>query len=286
MVPVNPEKADKNRKFPFGFAVGLIPVLGLLALIKMIRTSVQRSAVLKQSFMENLNNRPAVPENYDDIIENEELSWQEKYNKYLDKTAPEKALAQKPKKQSRYKFISFPQKDEVEEKREELERTLAAPAAEKEPVKKQKPAIKPKAVVTSIEKIEKLDDKPPVIKEVEPPKEAVKAEDTVIHEEMHKTVKLKAFAKGVSLEETSRRKSLNKKAAKMLNDDVTETATVPLRSSKLSSNVRRLSDANLKMAEVTEKGIEEVKAEQDYEVTSIDEYLSIVDADVKIKPYP
>ena len=286
MVPVNPEKADKNRKFPFGFAVGLIPVLGLLALIKMIRTSVQRSAVLKQSFMENLNNRPAVPENYDDIIENEELSWQEKYNKYLDKTAPEKALAQKPKKQSRYKFISFPQKDEVEEKREELERTLAAPAAEKEPVKKQKPAIKPKAVVTSIEKIEKLDDKPPVIKEVEPPKEAVKAEDTVIHEEMHKTVKLKAFAKGVSLEETSRRKSLNKKAAKMLNDDVTETATVPLRSSKLSSNVRRLSDANLKMAEVTEKGIEEVKAEQDYEVTSIDEYLSIVDADVKPEAEP
>ena len=249
MVPVNPEKADKNRKFPFGFAVGLIPVLGLLALIKMIRTSVQRSAVLKQSFMENLNNRPAVPENYDDIIENEELSWQEKYNKYLDKTAPEKALAQKPKKQSRYKFISFPQKDEVEEKREELERTLAAPAAEKEPVKKQKPAIKPKAVVTSIEKIEKLDDKPPVIKEVEPPKEAVKA-------------------------------------AKMLNDDVTETATVPLRSSKLSSNVRRLSDANLKMAEVTEKGIEEVKAEQDYEVTSIDEYLSIVDADVKPEAEP
>lgn len=290
MVPVNPENNKNKSKLPFGLAIALIPIFGLMALIKMIRTSVQRSAVLKQSFMENLNNRPAVPETYDEIISDEDLSWQEKYNRYLDKTTPadSNAIAQNPKRQSRYKFISLPQNDEIEEKREELERVVAGPSAVKEvkkvktvkaddTVKETDKKIKPKAIVTSIEKIEKLDDKPPVITEVEPPVKMVKAEDNVIHEELTKTVKLKAFAKGVSLEETSRRKSLNKKSAELLQDDVTETATVPLRPSKLSSNVRRLSDANLKMAEVTEKGIEEIKAEQDYVMTSVDEYLSMVE---------
>ena len=151
---------------------------------------------------------------------------------------------------------------------------MAAPDADKESGKK---SIKSKAIVTSIEQIEKLDDKPPVISEVEPAPQLIKSEDKVIHEEMTKTIKLKAFASGVSLEETSRRKSLNKKAAQMLADDDTEIKTEPLRDSKLSSSVRRLSDANLKMAEVTEKGIEEVKAEQDYTVTSVDEYLSLLD---------
>ncbi len=267
-----------SHKFPYGLAIALLPILGLMALIKMIRTSVQRSNILKQSFMENLNNRPAVPENYDEIITNEELSWQEKYNKYLDKSAPAQTETAKPKKQSRYKFISMPQQnDEIEEKRAELERTMAAPAAEKEP----KQTIKPKAIVTSIEKIEKLDDKPPVISEVEPSPKLIKSEDNVIHEEMTKTIKLKAFASGVSLEETSRRKSLNKKAAQMLSEEDSEVKIKPLRNSKLSSSVRRLSDANLKMADVTEKGIEEVKAEQDYVMTSVDEYLSMLDNDVK-----
>lgn len=270
------EKQKSQHRFPYGLAVALLPIIGLLVLIRMIRTSVQRSNILKQSFMENLNNRPDVPVNYDEIISNDELSWQEKYNKYLDKSAPAKDAnqTQKPKRQSRYKFISMPQHDEIEEKREELERTMAAPAADKESGKK---SIKPKAIVTSIEQIEKLDDKPPVINEVEPAPQLIKSEDKVIHEEMTKTIKLKAFASGVSLEETSRRKSLNKKAAQMLADDDTEIKTEPLRDSKLSSSVRRLSDANLKMAEVTEKGIEEVKAEQDYTVTSVDEYLSLLD---------
>ena len=98
---------------------------------------------------------------------------------------------------------------------------------------------------------------------------------------MTKTIKLKAFASGVSLEETSRRKSLNKKAAQMLSEEDSEVKIEPLRNSKLSSSVRRLSDANLKMADVTEKGIEEVKAEQDYVMTSVDEYLSMLDNDVK-----
>lgn len=270
------EKQKPSRQFPYGLAVALLPIIGLIALIKMIRTSVQRSNILKQSFMENLNNRPSVPENYDEIISNEELSWQEKYNKYLDKAAPAKTdtAVKKPKTQSRYKFISMPQHDEIEEKREELERTMAAPAAEKP---ENKPVIKPQAIVTSIEKIEKLDDKPPVINEVEPAQELIKSEDNVIHHEMTKTIKLKAFATGVSLEETSRRKSLTKKAAQMLAEDESEVRPEPLRKSQLTSSVRRLSDANLKMAEVTEKGIEEVKAEQDYTVTSVDEYLSLLD---------
>lgn len=271
-------KDKAKRHLPAGFPVGLtiilIPIIGLLMLIKMIRNSIQKSNILKQSFMDNLKNHPEAPKSYDDIIENEDLSWQEKYNKYLNKTAaPEENTV---KKQSRYKFISLPQDDVVEEKREELERTMSAPAAKR--------PMKPKAITTSVERLEKLDDTPPPMKEVETPKKFIKSEDSKIHEEISKTVKLKAFAKAVSLEETSRRRSLNKKAAALLDDEVVETETVPLRESKLSANMRKLSDANLKISEVSEKSIDDIraeqfKAEQDYVVTSVDEYLTVLEED-------
>lgn len=86
--------APKNHSnMPKTLAFILIPILALISAAKMLKNSVQNSNQLKNDFVR----RTRPPEKtvaYNNITDNEELNWQEKYKQFLAQTGqPEKAYA-------------------------------------------------------------------------------------------------------------------------------------------------------------------------------------------------
>lgn len=59
---------------------------GLTLLFRLIKKSLEHSQILKQSFKENLLSKPAEVETYDDIVNDKDLNWQEKYQKFINNT--------------------------------------------------------------------------------------------------------------------------------------------------------------------------------------------------------
>ena len=179
---------------------------------------------------------------YSNITDNSDLSWKEKYQLYLDKTAKPVSRAGK----GNYTFIKSPAKPTViEQKREDLERMIEE---------------------TSFVKLS----------DIEP--EIVESEDSSIS----KTIKLKAFDnQAKSLKMTKRAHSRFKK----YDIPMPEQKTIDLGDSALYSNPRSLSDANLDVASVDKNRIK--FKNQDYIMSSVDEYLSILDkeqAAQKVQP--
>ncbi len=169
---------------------------------------------------------------YSNITDNSDLSWKEKYQLYLDKTAKPVSRAGK----GNYTFIKSPAKPTViEQKREDLERMIEE---------------------TSLAKLSDLEP------------EIVESEDSSIS----KTIKLKAFDNQTkSLKMTKRAHSRFKK----YDIPMPEQKTIDLGDSALYSNPRSLSDANLDVASVDKNRIK--FKNQDYIMSSVDEYLSILD---------
>ena len=63
----------------------LSSMFGLIAFFNGIKNSIEGSAVLKKSFKDNLHEKPHEPvADYSDIATDDNLSWQEKYQKYLN----------------------------------------------------------------------------------------------------------------------------------------------------------------------------------------------------------
>ena len=63
----------------------LSSILGLMAFFKGIKSSLEGSVVLKKSFKDNLHEKPHEPvADYSDIASDKTLSWQEKYQKYVN----------------------------------------------------------------------------------------------------------------------------------------------------------------------------------------------------------
>lgn len=78
---------QQNKRTPSDmittFAILLCSIFGLTFFVKLIKKSLERSLELKQSFKDNLKDSPAEIQNYDNIVNNSELSWQEKYQQYI-----------------------------------------------------------------------------------------------------------------------------------------------------------------------------------------------------------
>ena len=68
------------------FVILMCSMIGLTLLFKLIKKSLEHSMILKQTFKENLLSKPVEVESYDDIVNDSELNWQEKYQKYIDNT--------------------------------------------------------------------------------------------------------------------------------------------------------------------------------------------------------
>lgn len=90
---------------PITLAMVLLPVLGLLFLFKLIKTSVTSSNFLKKSFMEHLATQPVLATDYEEIISNPELNWQEKYQKFVAETRKSNDEAPMQAASRKYSFI-------------------------------------------------------------------------------------------------------------------------------------------------------------------------------------
>ncbi len=182
------------------------------------------------------------PKDYDDIVNDNGLSWKEKYKLYLDKSATPVARANK---KGNYSFIKTPSKDAIEAKRQELEKLVSE---------------------TSYK---------PEINNIESEITEVHSEDNSIR----RTIKLKAFDNSVpSLKMTHRERSRFRKYE--VEVPFKEQKTVKLDDSPLGMNPRNLKGANLKVSDVDSRRI--TYEPKDYIMSSVDEYLSILDNEQKI----
>ena len=200
---------------------GLIPtrfpkwaILPLVLLLAMARSNKGR----REDFVEqqDLSSLPQSEHKYQSITDNKELSWQEKYQLYIDKSA---VPVSRGDNKGNYTFIKKPA-IEIEEKRAELEK-----------------------MVEDLSYIAKEEDVVPEIVEVA-------NEDEMIH----KAIKFKAFDNHrASLSMTKRDKSRFKKYEVEI--PLREQKTIDLGDSPLHSNPRNLKDANLKITDVDQSRI-------------------------------
>ncbi len=243
--------AFKNSKLPIPIKYGLLPVLGLIVLLKLIKASLIKSKELKESFIEQLSKRPPVLNTvkYNNIVNNSELSWQEKYQRYLDEAARPVPRANN---KGHYTFIKTPAEpvhNDIDEKRKALEQMLEEAASE--------------------------------------PNETINPEIVEIHNEedaIQKTIKFKAFdTHKTSLDMTSRNK-IKSRFKKYENEiPLHEQKNIELGNSLLHSNRRSLKDANLKVEDVENRGIKMKFKPSEYIMSSIDEFFSIIDKEKSVK---
>lgn len=232
----------KNRlsriQLPKSVRFGLLPLLALIII----------SNILKSKKSNNLK-EPSISQpilntvKYNNIVNNNELSWQQKYQRYLDESAKPVPRANN---KGHYTFIKTPAETPdpvIEEKRQELEKlvTEQAPYGDE--------SIKPEII------------------------EVHNEEDAI-----QKTIKLKAFdTRRTSLSMTSRDK-IKSRFKKYENEiPLREQKNVELGNSLLHSNTRRLKDANLDVADVENRGERMKFKPTEYIMSSIDEFFSIID---------
>lgn len=115
-MPQKPSAKHKAKKA----ALGLLSLLGLFALGKLFKGTVKTYAP-QEAFIDSVV--PSEPEidKVSDIVDNSELSWKEKYQMYLDKSA---TPVSRGENKGNYMFIKTPN---IEKKREKLERLVTEP---------------------------------------------------------------------------------------------------------------------------------------------------------------
>lgn len=245
--------AFKNSNLPKPIKFGLLPILGFIFILNLIKASLVKSKELKESFIDHLAKRPPILNTvkYNNIVNNSELSWQEKYQRYLDESAKPVPRANN---KGHYTFIKTPaepvQNDVIEQKRKALEQMLEETA-----YNSSNDSIKPEII------------------------EVQNEEDAI-----QKTIKFKAFdSRKTSLNITSRDKikSRFKKYEKEI--PLHEQKNIELGESLLHSNRRSLKDANLKVEDVENRGIKMKFKPSEYIMSSIDEFFSIIDKEKSVK---
>ena len=167
---------------PVTLAMVLIPLLGLIFLLKLIKTSIINSNFLRNSFKEHLNTSPVLATDYEDIISDPSLNWQEKYRQFVAETGSkaEKVINKK------YSFIS--KKANAAVKYDLADDTVKiqpkaaanpAPKSPAKPVKSGKSIVMNDAVEELAKQIEKLesekDVKPAAVKKSAKPAKKEKA---------------------------------------------------------------------------------------------------------------
>ncbi len=229
-----------------------IPIIVLYMIIRLLKRSIQRSNALKASFKENLAQKPYIQENYEDIINDPDLNWRERYQKFVEESKNEI-------KERKYNFIQSKTESlsDIDKKRLELEKTLA-----------KTPEVYNKQIEL-------------------PEKKEVQSEDDVIQKEFS-DIKLTAFANPVSLHATQRnrvKKVLPKTSA------LREGKFEKLQENALNFPKRKFKNANLSVADLISKGSEILgdnnesvkmfEKEQDYIMSSLEEYFKILDREQK-----
>ena len=239
-------KAKKGLK-PVG--ITLASLFGLIFISRLIRAIAATTKEVKASFVEQLAQNHSNSESfkYNNITDDDELSWQEKYKRYLDASA--KPVPRAGNK-GNYTFIKTPAEPvrKLNKKRNDLEK-----------------------MVTEIAKSRTNEIQPEIVE--------VQNEDDAIQ----KAIKFKAFDSHRATLDTTSRDKIRSRFKKYENElPLHEQKNVELGKSILHSNPRKLKDANLDVADVDKNRIKYDPS--DYIMSSVDEYLSILDKESEKAP--
>ena len=239
-------KAKKGLK-PVG--ITLASLFGLIFISRLIRAIAATTKEVKASFVEQLAQNHSNSESfkYNNITDDDELSWQEKYKRYLDASA--KPVPRAGNK-GNYTFIKTPAEPvrKLNRKRNDLEK-----------------------MVTEIAKSRTNEIQPEIVE--------VQNEDDAIQ----KAIKFKAFDSHRATLDTTSRDKIRSRFKKYENElPLHEQKNVELGKSILHSNPRKLKDANLDVADVDKNRIKYDPS--DYIMSSVDEYLSILDKESEKAP--
>ena len=240
----------KKTAKALGYTV--LALLGLIIISNILRAIFGSSKSNGQSFSRLSTDAPISNTlKYNNITNNSELSWQEKYQRYLDESAKP---VSRGKNKGNYTFIKKPAEpvsNPIDKKRKDLEQ-----------------------MVSEVSKV-KLND----IYNIEPEIVEVQSEDDAIS----KAIRFKAFdnnRNSLKLSHRDRIKSRFKKYEKEI--PLHEQKNIELGDSILHANPRRLKDANLNVSDVTKEHKIKFKPSE-YIMSSVDEFFSIIDKEQATK---
>ena len=297
--------AKLPKNLPVTLTMILVPLICLMALFNLIRNSLLRSQVLKASFLQNIANGKKPVQNYDNIINNENLSWQEKYQQYMDVSGEKAETSAKAAEDAQEKYTFITKAKQQQPAHETIQKPstndgntikskLAPRAAQSKYVKESRlerlermlhssPNREKTQIENDIIETEKLTPAELTTDTIPEAASPLAAEDNTIHENM-KSVKFKAFEEKVALEETHRNKKI--KHRKVQIELPKEGPHVNLGYSQLHTNPRLFKNANLSVSDLiaTSNKLLNIKPEfkedkNDYDVISVDEYFNIIDDD-------
>ena len=230
-------KAKKAVK-PVG--ITLASLFGLMFILRILGAIASATKEVQTSFVDQLaqNRSETEDTNYNNLADNEDLSWQERYQRYLDASAKPVPRANN---KGNYTFIKTPAEPvkKLNKKRSDLEKMVAD--------------------VANVRRVE-----------IEP--EIVESEDEAIQ----KSIKFKAFDNHRATLDTTSRDKIKSRFKKYENElPLHEQKNIELGESILHSNPRRLKDATLDVADVDKNRLK--FNDSDYTMSSVDEYFAILD---------
>ncbi|MDE6138443.1 MAG: hypothetical protein K2F57_03130, partial [Candidatus Gastranaerophilales bacterium] len=277
-------------------AGGAVMLLGVLYLIfDAMKHANEKDQTRLNSFfkLSSQNQAKRRRREYYDIVNNDELNWQEKYKLYTEKEERRK-VKKAPSAMSYVTDMSG------------LKKAVIEPENQPEIVKPQEKIQLPQALQNNtVEKLEKSHDdivreklqakisqmehslaQTPTLKEPEEVSNTVKSEDNIIMNKIS-DVKLKSFSRPVTLKEANRILSDNDKKSSR-NKSYKEGRFVKLKNSPLSVNRRKSAATDLNISDLIGTGNKYLtnngemkmnKEKENYLLSSLDEYLSILDTE-------
>ncbi len=274
---------DNNSSFPYWilYAGGAVV---LLCVIYLIRDAVKHSADKSKSRLDSFydisakNQAKRRKKEYYDIINNEEYSWQEKYKLYNEKgnaNVPEKHVAA----MSYVTDISGLKKAENQPKDIQITEPKIAESHEQ--------VVNEKMKAKMLE-LEKSYNRPAIEKSAEVSE--VQSEDNVIMKNFSE-IKLKSFSKPMSLKETNRTLISNEEKPSR-NTSYKEGKFIKLKNSAKTLHAQKDLGTN-DLINAGNKYLQDINAlsnnnqKADYVLSSVDEYLSILDTETpNLQPMP
>jgi len=294
------EEKSRGFKFPLWILAGGGTLFGLIVLFLVLdavsHSSKKDSDRLKSFFnLSSKNQAIRRRREYNDIINDETLNWQEKYKKYTEK---DKELH--PVRTSDFSYVTdmsaskkaivTPDNNKISNsgKNSLSNKSTGAFDGLKDSIKNI-PADKEKMNEKLRAKIAQMEHSLAQTRQEEPNEvsDKVKSEDDAITTSIS-DVKLKSFAKSVSLHETNRTLLSEEKKQPKLKASK-EGRFVKLKSSPLNVSKRKSASTDLNVSNTSDNiylsnnnGEMEMNTQnENYSLTSVDEYMSILDTEEK-----
>lgn len=285
-MPQSPTRENSTSHFPIWILIagGSVLALGVMYLVI---DAFMHANKKDQSRLESFHNMSAKNQarrrrrEYYDIVNNKELNWQEKYKLYSEKE--QKRKQKKNPADMSYITDMSGLKKAVVMPEQEIQTSAKSDVRSHEKTHDQ---IVREKLQAKISQMEHSLSQTPTTKEPENISNEVKSEDNAIMNKMT-DIKLKSFSKPTTLKETQRTLAEEEKKVSR-NKSYKEGRFVKLKNSPLSVTLRKSTTTELGVSDLigtgnkylTNNGVRKMNKEKEsYLVSSLDEYLSILDTE-------